>query len=109
MSPKFTRDHRLTRREEFEHVFSRGRRIKHEGITAWLLPSASPRIGCAVSRRYGRPVHRNKFKRRVRAAFRQHLDQLPPNDIVITATSTRGWITYPQIESLFHQLINDAT
>ncbi|UCD38826.1 MAG: ribonuclease P protein component, partial [Fidelibacterota bacterium] len=98
MSPQFTREQRLTRREEFERVFSQGRRVTHAGITAWLLPSESPRIGCAVSRRYGNPVHRNKLKRRVRAAFRQHMDQLPSNDIVITATAKRGWVTYPQIE-----------
>jgi ribonuclease P protein component len=108
LNQKFTREQRLTRKEEYDRVFSQGKKIKHEGITAWLMASRQPRIGCAISRHYGGAVQRNRFKRRVRAAFRQHYEQLPSSDIVVTATSNRGWISYSQIESLFHHLIDDA-
>jgi ribonuclease P protein component len=89
---------KLTKKEEFDRVFSLGKKLSQSGITAWIMPSHQARLGFAVSRKYGSAVRRNQFKRRVRAVLQKHYDQLLPVDIVIAAVSTKGWIEYIQIE-----------
>lgn len=89
----------LSKKEEFDRVFSSGKRISQSGITAWVLPSEEARLGFAISKKYGPAVRRNQFKRRVRAVFQNCYQQLQPADIVFTAASTRGWIEYKEIEA----------
>ena len=89
---------KLTKKEEFDRVFSLGKKLSQSGIAAWVMPSLQARLGFAISRKYGSAVRRNQFKRRVRAVFQKCYGQLLPADIVITAVSTKGWIEYSQIE-----------
>jgi len=107
LNQRLTRARRLTQKEEFNRAFSCGKKITHQGITAWLAPAAQPRLGFAISRKYGNNVRRNQFKRRARSAFRQLYDQLPAADIVITASAKQGWITYHDLEGFFRYIISN--
>ena len=104
MKQKRTRARRLTRKEEFDRVFTYGQKISHRSLSAWLAPASQPRLGCAISKKYGNSVQRNQFKRRVRAAFRQLYDQLPTADMVVTAAPRQEPVAYRDIEAFFHYL-----
>ncbi|MFB0516578.1 MAG: ribonuclease P protein component [Candidatus Neomarinimicrobiota bacterium] len=105
MNQRLTRARRLTRKEEFDRVFAYGRKISQWGINAWITPATCPRLGCAISSKYGNNARRNQFKRRARAAFRELYNQLPPMDVVISASAQKGWITYHDIVAFFQYII----
>lgn len=65
-----------------------------------------PRLGIAVGRKYGGSSDRNKFKRRVRAAFRQRREQLPGLDIIVAARRGKGPAGYQEIRQLFDEIID---
>src|SRR5262245_12224224 len=76
---------RLRLERDFAPVRARGRR--HEGtfVVVRSLPSASgrSRLGVASPRRYGGAVRRNRFRRVVRAAFREAAAALPARDWLV--------------------------
>jgi len=94
---------------EFDRVFTSGKRIAHHGISAWVAIATNPRLGIAISRKYGNNVQRNLFKRRVRAAFRQLYQHLPSADMVITCKARSGDSGYQDITAFFQYLINHDT
>ncbi|MCB1619885.1 MAG: ribonuclease P protein component [Thiothrix sp.] len=86
----FPRHVRLTRPEEFQRLFERGRhrRTDVEGLLARSRTNAGacPRLGLAVSKRIlKRSVDRNRIKRLVRESFRCHYNTLPNVDLVVLA------------------------
>ncbi|UCH63218.1 MAG: ribonuclease P protein component [Fidelibacterota bacterium] len=109
MSQQLPRTRRLTRKKEFDRVFTSGKRIAHQGISARIAAAPNPRLGIALSRKYGSNVQRNLFKRRVRAAFRQLYQQMPAADMVITCKGRSSDIGYREISDFFQYLINHDT
>lgn len=83
----FPRTARLTRRAEFNRVFSKGRRIRTRYFTLIAAPAnESARLGLAIGRRCDRrAVERNRIKRMIRDVFRQ--TDLPAFDVVVTASA----------------------
>ena len=84
----FPRQVRLTRPEEFQHVFERGRhrRLSGQGLIARVRENGvqQARLGLAISKRnLKRAVDRNLVKRLARESFRRYQSQLPAVDIVI--------------------------
>lgn len=83
-----SREHRLTRRPEFQSCYETGRRYfsrnfvlfvlrRTEGVPQW-------RMGCAVTRKTGNAVRRNRIKRVLREFFRLYGQRLPAfADIVV--------------------------
>jgi len=86
----FPRHVRLTRPEEFQRLFERGRhrRTDVEGLLARSRNTGEtgPRLGLAISKRIlKRSVDRNRIKRLVRESFRHHYSTLPNVDLVVLA------------------------
>ncbi|MGE0481949.1 MAG: ribonuclease P protein component [Phycisphaerae bacterium] len=70
---------RLRRKREFDAVFHAKVRVSDAVLTLWARSNDRDvaRCGIAVSRRHGDAVVRNRFKRRIRAAFRAVRAELP--------------------------------
>jgi ribonuclease P protein component len=67
----------LRNRADFSRVHTQGRRRYDSLIQLRVIPGENGlRIGIIVSRKYGNAVARNRFKRIVRAAFRNIKDTL---------------------------------
>ncbi len=86
----FPRSSKLLKHGDFQRVYKAGRRHFSGLLTAFYLPrpiesaDRGPRIGTTVGRVLGGAVDRNRIKRRVREAVRQHLADLPfAVDVVI--------------------------
>ncbi len=71
---------------------------------ARVVPHDTPQVGFAISRRYGNAVSRNRFKRRVRAAYRQHLPSLPNIALVISPVPGSEKARFSDITQLFIKL-----
>ena len=83
---------RLLRPAEFSHVYDRRQSASAGPLVLYAAVNptapAGVRLGLSVSRRIGCAVVRNRWKRRLREAFRSVRGQLPQgNDFVIVVRS----------------------
>lgn len=94
--------YRLRRADDIKQVRQNGRRCQHPLIVLYVRAQANDypasRVAFAVGRFLGKATRRNRLKRRLREAVRQHLDEIRPGfDCLFVA---RG----PSIESSFDDL-----
>ena len=82
---RFPRALRLRTQAEFDRVYQR-RAFAADGVLivngCWN-DVGHPRLGLSVSRKVGNAVMRNRWKRRIREAFRLAQHQLPALDLVV--------------------------
>lgn len=111
---EFTQDHRLRKEErlckraEFLQAQREGGKFVTPHLVVYARAGDQPwaRLGLTVSRKVGNAVVRNKVKRRLREAFRNHKRELPAAiDLVVIARSES-----PQapLEALTRELIEAA-
>ncbi len=84
----FPRTARLTRPADFTRVYGRRQSAASGQLVVYALPNGLPdgrvRLGLSVSRRIGSAVVRNRWKRRLREAFRLMRPELPRGiDVII--------------------------
>jgi ribonuclease P protein component len=88
------RRQRLSRSRDFDAVYRKGRSVSTRFLVLYSFPREEPgdaaeedaRLGIAISRKVGGAVVRNRLKRRLRAAFDELHDHVPPGrDYVLIA------------------------
>ncbi|HEU0303442.1 MAG TPA: ribonuclease P protein component [Gaiellaceae bacterium] len=75
------RRHRLTRSQDFDAVYRRGRSTSTRFLVLYWFPREEdgdePRLGLAVPKGTGTAVQRNRIKRRLRELWRARLEDIP--------------------------------
>lgn len=101
---RFRREEHIRKRREFLEVYAKGKKFGGSSFYAYFLLNhlQYSRLGLTVSRKVGRPVERNKVKRRLREVFRLNKDRLyPPCDVVLNARHSAVEATIWALEEEF--------
>jgi ribonuclease P protein component len=89
---KFPRARRVRKRQEYARIQKKGARVQTNAFTIIASPGEGEhaRLGCAVSRRIGRAVTRNRVRRLLKEVFRRIAGALPAIDVIIIAKTGAG-------------------
>ena len=109
----FGKRRRLLKASDFNRVFKQGRRQSLPEFTlAFRVRSlrdgqhVPPRLGLSVSRKVGKSVQRNKFKRRVREIFRlNHQTMVPGVELVVIPRKEAAGLAYFDLEKKIMSLL----
>ncbi|MHB0936146.1 MAG: ribonuclease P protein component [Armatimonadota bacterium] len=104
----------LRRRSDFQRLHARGQRKGDTLLQVRVLPTppqvprtAPIRLGILVSKKYGSAVERNRFKRIVRAALQEIVDELQPGwDILVLPRATHE-SKMQEIRDSFRRLLGE--
>lgn len=105
---------RLRRREDFAKIYANGDRYRGKYLNLRVLIDLSDplntKIGIVVSKKFSKlAVSRNRFKRQLRAIFRQLLSQLRQGlQIVVTVNPVQSTPSYQEIWNDLHKLLAKA-
>lgn len=96
----FSAELRLTRQADFDRVFESGRHAADQVLVLHACRNqlGHSRLGLSVSRRVGGAVVRNRWKRRIREAWRRQRDQLPDGLDVVVRPRKGATLNYQAIE-----------
>jgi ribonuclease P protein component len=108
VSQGFPRDARLLKHADFQVVYKQGRKHFSGNMTAFYRESentAGPRVGFTVGKVLGEAVDRNRIRRRMRAAVRNHLRELArPLDLVLHPRKSVLTLKFAQLDAEIMQV-----
>lgn len=102
----FSRASRVRQRREFTRIQTSGVRVRARAFTVVALHQGltEARLGCAISKRVGNAVTRNRIRRLLREIFRRLRSTLPPVDFVIIANPAAAELAISGLASVLVEL-----
>ena len=108
VSQGFPRDARLLKHADFQVVYKQGRKHFSGNMTAFYRANqtiAGPRVGFTVGKVLGGAVDRNRIRRRMRSAVRNHLCELArPLDLVLHPRKSVLTLEFSQLDAEIMQV-----
>ncbi|HEY2169527.1 MAG TPA: ribonuclease P protein component [Candidatus Angelobacter sp.] len=108
VSQGFPREARLLKHADFQVVYKQGRKHFSGNMTAFYRESqgnAGPRVGFTVGKVLGGAVDRNRIRRRMRSAVRNHLSELArPLDLVLHPRKSVLTLEFSQLDAEIMQV-----
>ena len=93
------KDLRLKKTKDFSYIYRKGTKFKGQYISIYKLRSySSIKIGFSLSRKTGKAVTRNLYRRRLQAIFKDQLDNLKPNKYVVISNSNISQASYEDLK-----------
>ena len=105
---RFPQTARLCNSAEFQRVFAARRMVADDVLIVFGIESGleHSRLGLSVSRKVGKAVVRNRWKRLIREAFRRNrADFSMPLDLVVLPQKGAKPPTARQVEESLHRLV----
>ncbi len=109
--PPVDRKFRLTSATDFKRVRRTGKSYAHPLVFLIASPNGGqqPRIGVSASQSFGNAVKRNRAKRRMRAAVREHFGVIHPGwDLILIARAGLDRADWPQVLDAIGGLLRRA-
>lgn len=106
-SGKFAREQRVRHRRDYARIQESGLRVHTDAFTLIASPRADgteARLGCAVSRRVGNAVVRNRVRRLLKEVFRRRASSLPAVDFVVIAKPSAADVGRAGLDAVDAQL-----
>jgi len=103
----FPRTERLTRKREYERVYQEGARRVSDAFICFAVRRAGQgrKIGCAVSRKVGSAVVRNRVKRYIREVYRTHRGEIVDDvHFVVVAKPVSAMLGFHECERTLRRL-----
>lgn len=95
---------------DFERIMKSGKVLKNKSFVIYYIENNLPynRYGISVGKKIGNAVHRNKFKRRIRAIIdNSKKDYINSQDYIIILRRSAKDKDYQELEMDFLSLINN--
>lgn len=95
----FSKKERLLKAADFALLAGQRSRAGAHLIITSISHAEGPKLGIAVSRRFGKAFERNRFKRLIREAFRQVKKELPSSFILVRPLPAAKLASLSQIQA----------
>lgn len=103
--------HKLKKNYEFKKVYNEGKYYVEKYVVMYIISNSSNfnRVGFSASKKVGKSVIRNRVKRRMKEAYRKHVDSAKFGfDLVFTARVGSGSTDYSIIENNIVSILRRA-
>ncbi|MCL2234470.1 MAG: ribonuclease P protein component [Firmicutes bacterium] len=79
-----SKQYRLTKQGSFRYVYNNGQRKQNTAFRLSFVLGKTLKVGIVISKKLGKANKRNLIKRRIRAIFRENIQNIKKSQIVLS-------------------------